>query len=122
MVIVVFFVLAIATLVYAGSPLLKERSWPQIESHPVTDIQREKREGLWAISDVDSEYEMGKLTTEDHAKLRARMKAELAVIIHRERSMAGHAYASGESDIPPGLKKKLLFEVMRICGIQTSQL
>ncbi len=118
--VIVFFVLAIATLVYAGSPLLKERTWPQLESRPVTDIQREKREGLWAIADVDSEHEMGKLTAEDHIKLRARMKEELAVIIQRERSMAGRAYASGESDIPPGLKKKLLFEVMRICGIQTS--
>ena len=119
--VIVFFVLAIATLAYAGAPLLKERSWPQLESHPVTDIQREKREGLWAIADVDSEYEMGKLTTEDHAALRVRMKAELATIMQRERSMSGQTYSSGESDIPPVLKKKLLFEVMRICGIQTSK-
>ncbi len=120
--VIFFFVLAIATLVYAGAPLLRERTWPQLDSRPVTDIQREKREGLWAIADIDSEHEMGKLTTEDHAVLRVRMKKELAVIIQKERSMAGHAYASGESDIPPELKKKLLFEVMRICGIQTSQL
>ncbi len=116
--VIVFFMLAIATLVYAGSPLLGERIWPQLDSRPVTDMQREKREGIWAISDIDAEYEMGKLTTEDHAALRARMKDELAVIMQRERSMAGHVHASGERDIPLPLKKKLLFEVLRICGIQ----
>ncbi len=118
--VIFFFVLAIATLAYAGLPLLRERTWPELDSHPVTDIQREKREGLWAIADIDSEHEMGKLTKEDHAALRVRMKEELAVTIQKERSMAGHAYASGERDIPLPLKKKLLFEVLRICGIQRS--
>ncbi len=118
--VIVFFVLAIVTLVYAGLPLMRDRTWPQLDSHPVTDIQREKREGLWAIADIDSEHEMGKLTTEDHAGLRKRMKEELAVIIQRERSMVGYAYASGEQDMPLPLKKKLLLEVLRICGIQGS--
>jgi hypothetical protein len=118
--IIIFFILAIASLIFIGLPFLAEQAWPQLESRPFTDIRRKKREGIWAISDIDSELEMGKLTTEDHAALRVRMKEELAGIIQRERDMADHDNESREQDIPLPLKKKLLFEVMRICGIQRS--
>ena len=118
--VIVFFILALASLIYVGAPLLHERIWPQLESRPVSEIQREKREGIWAISDVDNEYEIGKLTEEDHEKLRAGLKEELAEIMQRERSMLKAGDVPRDRDIPRPLKKRLVFEVMRICGIQGS--
>ena len=118
--VIVFFTLALASVIYIGVPLLSERLWPQLESRPASQMQREKREGIWAISDVDNEYEIGKITEEDHLKLRASLKEELAEIMQRERNMMKAGDLTKDRDIPRPLKKRLLFEVMRICGIQGS--
>lgn len=116
--VVVFFVLAIITFIYLAVPLMQERFWPFIDSSPVAELQREKREGLWAISDVDAELEMGKITPEDHGALRGVLKSELLEVMSREKALLGEVDAQGIEGMPASLKGKLLYEVLRICGLK----
>lgn len=117
--VVVFFLLALACLLYMGSPLVMQKYWPALKSSPLSELQRARKEGIWAISDVDNEYEMGKLTEADHAYLRQRLKAELLVVMEQEKKLTEDISMPAEdSDISPPLKKNLLAEVLRVCGIQ----
>jgi len=118
--VIVFFILILASLIYVGAPLLRERLWPQLEERPVSQIQRKKREGIWAISDVDNEYEIGKLTEEDHQTLRASLKEDLVDVMQQERNILEAGSIPKDRDIPRPLKQRLISEVVRICGIQQS--
>lgn len=114
--VVVFFVLALAALIYAASPLLWERFWPAFDKSLVIEIQREKKEGIWAISDVDSEYEMGKLTDHDYTALRAHLKEDLIKVMQKEKALLKNTEHQAIASVAPVFKRKLLSEVLRICG------
>jgi hypothetical protein len=120
MIVAVFFLIALAVLLYMGSSFIKEKYWPALERSPLTELSSAKKEGLWAISDVDNEYEIGKLTQEDHEYLRRRLKAELMEILDRERKLMQDISIPSNADIAPALKQKLIREVLRNSGIQQS--
>jgi hypothetical protein len=117
---ILFFCITSAALIYLALPILKHQYWPCSETSPLSEIRKEKRNGIWAIADVDSEYEMGKLTENDYTALRGDLKNELLLIMNKERSLLESPGRIPDKDIGSELKKKLLLEVSRICGLKRS--
>jgi len=117
---ILFFCIAMATLFYLALPIFRQPYWPCRETGPLSELRREKRKGIWAIADVDSEYEMGKLTESDYITLRGHLKNELLVIMSKEKKLLQDSGRAPDKDIRPELKSKLLIEVARICGLKRS--
>jgi len=117
---VLFFCITLAALIYSAFPLFRQAYWPCREKSLLSEIRQEKRKGIWAIADVDSEYEMGKLTEKDHTALRAHLKNELLLTMNKEKELLQSGGRIPERDIRPDLKSKLLLEVARICGLKRS--
>ena len=115
---IVFFCITIAILIYLAFAIFSQSYWPCRETSPLSEIRKEKRKGIWAIADVDNEYEMGKLTETDYAALRNNLKKELLMIMNKEKKLLQNAGRIPDNDIRPALKNKLLIEVSRICGLK----
>jgi hypothetical protein len=115
-----FFCITLAALFYLAFPIFRQPYWPCRETSPLSEIRKEKRKGIWAIADIDSEYEMGKLTQGDYTALRTNLKNELLLVMNKEKSLLQSGGRVPDRDIRPQLKKKLLLEVARICGLKRS--
>ena len=120
MILFLFFCITLAAVFYLAFPILGQPYWPCRETSPLAQIRKEKRKGIWAIADVDSEYEMGKLTENDYAALRSQLKKELLQVMNREKSLLKGAGQTPDMDMNPALKNKLLLEVSRLCGLKRS--
>jgi hypothetical protein len=103
-------------LVYILVPLMKESYWPFIRRGALAEIHEEKKEGLWAISDIDFEYEMGKLTREDYASTREFLKKQTLPVLEREKNLSEKIILKPKKEISRDLKKDINKEVLRICG------
>jgi hypothetical protein len=117
---ILFFCITLAALFYLVLPILRQPYWPCRETSPLSETRKEKRKGIWAIADVDSEYEMGKLTESDYTALRSNLKNELLLVMNKEKNLLQSSGRIPEKDIRPQLKNKLLIEVARICGLKRS--
>lgn len=115
MIAILFSFFVLISLIYILSPLLGETHWPFLSKGKLTEIHNARKEGIWAISDVDSEYEMGKLTKDDHAFLRNFLKSEVAPVIRAEKDILDPALKPVKG-ISEELKKDLIREVVRIWG------
>lgn len=114
--IIIFFILILAFLLYILSPLINESYWPFISRGAIAEIQEEKKEGIWAISDIDFEYEMGKLTKEDYDSTREFLKRRALPVLKRERDFSKNIILKPGKEISKNLKKNIIKEVLRICG------
>lgn len=82
-------VVIVAVAVTVAAPLL----WPRVEAaaEPTTDperyrLEKEKELAYAAIKEADFDFEMGKLSTEDHAALRQKYEGRaLAALAALER-------------------------------------
>lgn len=115
MIAILFSFFVLISFIYILSPLLGETHWPFLSKGKLTEIHNARKEGIWAISDVDSEYEMGKLTKDDHAFLRNFLKSEVAPVIRAEIDILDPALKPVKG-ISEELKKDLIREVVRIWG------
>lgn len=100
-------VIVVASALYIAWPLLKEGSGadPTEQRSEASALAREKDAALEAIREVDFDHRVGKMSDEDHAKLRAdleqRALAALAALDERGqdepglRAIAGHASSTG---------------------------
>ncbi len=113
---ILFFFLILFSLVYVLGPLLKESYWPFLRKGVFTEIHGDKKEGIWAISDVDFEYEMGKLTREDYASTREFLKRQAFPVLEKERDFSKKIILKPGKEISKNLKKDITKEVLRICG------
>ncbi|NOZ68233.1 MAG: hypothetical protein GXP46_03085 [Deferribacteres bacterium] len=120
MMLVIFFVLMLAFLAYIFLPLAQDSYWPFVRRGALAGIQGDKKEGLWAISDVDFEYEMGKLTREDYISTRESLKREALHVLERERDLSEKIALKPKREISEALKKDITREVLRICGKKLS--
>ncbi len=111
-----FFFLVLFSLVYILAPLLKESCWPFLRKGVFTEIHGDKKEGIRAISDIDFEYEMGKLTGEDYASTREFLKRQAFPVLEKERDCLKKIILKPKKEIPEELKKDITKEVLRICG------
>ncbi len=116
MMVIPFFFLILFSLVYVLSPLLKESYWPFLRKGLFVKIHEDKKEGIWAISDVDFEYEMGKLTREDYASTREFLKRQAFPVLEKERDFSKKIILKPGKEISKNLKKDITKEVLRICG------
>lgn len=115
MIAILFSFFVLISLVYILSPLLGEAHWPFLSKGKLTEIHNARREGIWAISDVDAEYKMGKLTQDDHVFLRNYLKGEVAPVLKEEKDILARALRPTKG-ISEDLKQDLMREVVRIWG------
>ncbi len=120
MMLIIFFILMLVFIAYILVPLAQDSYWPFVKRGSLAGIQGDKKEGLWAISDVDFEYEMGKLTREDYISTRESLKREALHVLQRERAFSEKIVLKPEKEISEGLKKDITGEVLRICGKKLS--
>ena len=118
--VILFFLLILFSLLYVLSPLLKESYWPFLRKGAFTEIHGDKKEGIWAISDIDFEYEMGKLTREDYASTREFLKRQALPVLEKERDFSKKIIVKPRKEISKSLKKDIIKEVLRICGKRLS--
>ncbi|MEE9524271.1 MAG: hypothetical protein V3V59_05905 [Thermodesulfovibrionales bacterium] len=116
MTVVLFSVFVVMSLFYIFSPMFSDVYWPYLKKGMLDDLQSSRTEGIWAISDVDSEYEMGKLTKDEHAFLRKNLKEEVVPIIKQERDILKGDTLAPKREISRELKENIIKEVIRICG------
>lgn len=114
---ILFNIIILLLLVYVLMPLFKEPYWPFLKRGLLSELQSAKKEGLMAISELDSEYEMGKLTKDDYVFLRNRLKSEIVPVLKKETEITGNEVAALSEQPKNNLTEKLLREVIRICSI-----
>ena len=115
---ILFAIMVVAALVYVLLPLFDEPCWPFLKKGVLTELRSAKKEGLMAISDLDNEYEMGKLTKEDYVSLRESLKREVAPVLKKEMEIAKQE-ESKPAELPTdNTTSDLVREVIRICGIK----
>ena len=115
---ILFAVMVILSFVYILIPLFGEPGWPFLKKGVLTDLRSAKRQGLTAISDLDSEYEMGKLTNDDYVSLRESLKSEVAPVLRKEMDIKAHEDSKPVELPPDKFTSNLVREVIRICGIK----
>lgn len=120
MMVLLFFILILIFLIYIFIPLMKESFWPFIKRGVLAEIQEAKKEGIWAISDIDFEHEIGKLTTEDYTSTREYLKGEVLPVLERERDFSKKIILKPKKELSRGLKKDIIREVLKICGKKLS--
>ncbi len=108
--------LTAVTLIFVFLPLLKEAYWPFVKGGPLTGLYEEKKTGLWAITDLDTEYEMGKLTPEEYRALREEFKQEVLGVLKEEKKILMASGVSTPKTIHVPVRNRILSEVLRICG------
>jgi hypothetical protein len=82
----------------------------------MSELHMAKREGIMAITDIDTEYEMGKLTQEEHTVLREFFKGEVLPILKKEKDFQRDSISSPKREISTDLRRDIIREVMRVCG------
>ncbi len=112
-----FSTIILLSLIYVLIPLFTEANWPFLKRGMLSELRSARKEGILAISDLDDEYAMGKLTRDDYARLRDSLKHEVAPVLKKEMEISG-----AETPVPGqnGLTPSLLREVIRICGLKHS--
>lgn len=111
-------VMVIFSFVYILFPLFGEPCWPYLKKGILTELRSVKKEGLIAISDLDTEYEMGKLTHDDYASLRERLKKEVTPVLRKEMDINAQVELK-PMELPQNkLTSNLAGEVIRICSIK----
>jgi hypothetical protein len=115
---ILFAIIVFVSFVYILVPLFGEPCWPFLKKGALTDLRRAKKEGLMAISDLDTEYEMGKLTNDDYVSLRESLKREVTPVLRKERDIKSHDVTTPVELPPDKFTSNLVREVIRICGIK----
>jgi hypothetical protein len=115
---ILFAIMVLVSLVYVLLPLFDEPCWPILKKGTLTELRSAKKEGLMAISDLDSEYEMGKLTKDDYVYLRESLKGEVAPVLKKEMDIQKQEKSKPEELPTDNVTSDLVREVIRICGIK----
>jgi hypothetical protein len=100
--------------------LFDEPSWPFLKKGVLSELRSAKKEGLMAISDLDFEYEMGKLTQDDYIFLRDNLKSEVSPVLKKEMEITGNRILKQVDSSSNNLTPNLLREVIRICSLRRS--
>lgn len=118
MILLLLVLITIAVFLYVAVPIVREPYWQFVNLRRLKEIYEEKKTGLWAITDIDNEYEMGKLSEEDYRLLREQFKSEILPVLKRERELTGMERIDGkDSDRHvEKIREEVLSEVIRIWG------
>ena len=113
-----FVLILLISLIYVLFPLFNEPYWPFLKRGTLSELHSAHKEGVMAISDLDEEYAMGKLTNEDYVHIRDGLKHEIVPVMKKEMEISREETAFPHSTGRNGLTAGLLREVIRICGIK----
>lgn len=116
---ILFAIMVLVSLLYILIPLFDEPCWPFLKKGLLTELRSSKKEGLMAISDLDNEYEMGKLTKDDYLSLRESLKSEVAPVLKKEMEIQKQEESKPEELSSDNVSSNLVREVIRICGIKS---
>ncbi|RMG02067.1 MAG: hypothetical protein D6726_08305 [Nitrospirae bacterium] len=118
---VLLLIIVMSTVIYVGLPLFEERHWKYIDQYRLSAIYEEKKTGLWALSDIKNEYEMGKLTEEEYRELSNHFKKLLLPIIKSQsKEGMGIKAVATESPDKMRLRRDALNEVIKIWSKKVS--
>lgn len=122
MIYVLLFLITAAIVLYMALPLAKDKYWPFVNIKRLKEISEEKTVGMWAITDIENEYQMGKLSEEDYRLLREQFKSEIIPLLKREQELIGKGVLKERlnGDLDEETRQKVLLEVLRICGKRLS--
>ena len=122
MIYVLLFLITAAIVLYMALPLAKDKYWPFVNIKRLKEISEEKTVGMWAITDIENEYQMGKLSEEDYRLLREQFKSEVIPLLKREQELIGKGVLKERlnGDLDEETRQKVLLEVLRICGKRLS--
>jgi hypothetical protein len=122
MIYIILLLVTAGILIYTGMPLLREQYWPFVNLSKLREITEEKRTGIWAITDIENEFQMGKLSEEDYNMLMEQFRSEILPVLKREQELLGKSPGtSGENgNLSEGVRQRVLLEVLRICGKRLS--
>jgi hypothetical protein len=115
---ILFAVMVIVSFVYILIPLFGEPFWPFLKKGVLIDLLSAKKEGLMAISELDTEYEMGKLTNDDYVSFRENLKQEVAPVIRKEMDIKAHEESKPVKLPTDKFTSNFIKEVIRICGLK----
>jgi hypothetical protein len=87
---------AIGSLFYLVAPL-RERSEPAA-AQEASGISPEREAIYAAIDDLDDDFETGKLSVEDHERMRAELRARAVAVLQAERDAEGRRGSAAASD------------------------
>ncbi|MDX1650300.1 MAG: hypothetical protein R3263_10640, partial [Myxococcota bacterium] len=78
--------LALASIVFLMMPLWRARGGGRIERAREPEAAERERQAIYeAIRDLDHDFETGKVSEEDHARLRAELRARAVALLARSR-------------------------------------
>ena len=122
MIYVLLFLITATIVLYMALPLAKDKYWPFVNIKRLKEISEEKTVGMWAITDIENEYQMGKLSEEDYRLLREQFKSEIIPLLKREQELIGKGVFKERlnGDLDEETRQKVLLEVLRICGKRLS--
>ncbi|HHN65596.1 MAG TPA: hypothetical protein ENK09_09565 [Nitrospirae bacterium] len=122
MIVALLILITVVTVLYVTLPLLREPYWQYVNLNRLRDIYEEKKTGLWALTDIDNEYEMGKLSEDDYRALKEQFKTEVIPVLMEERRIVGEAIVGldNKGSLNEKAKEAALSEVIRICGKRLS--
>lgn len=122
MIVALLILITVVTVLYVTLPLLREPYWQYVNLNRLRDIYEEKKTGLWALTDIDNEYEMGKLSEDDYRTLKEQFKTEVIPVLMEERRIVGEAIVGSDNkgSLNEKAKEAALSEVIRICGKRLS--
>ncbi len=122
MIVALLILITVVTVLYVTLPLLREPYWQYVNLNRLRDIYEEKKTGLWALTDIDNEYEMGKLSEDDYRALKEQFKTEVIPVLMEERRIVGDAIVGSDNkgSLNEKAKEAALSEVIRICGKRLS--
>ncbi len=122
MIYVLLFLITAAIVLYMALPLAKDKYWPFVNIKRLKEISEEKTVGMWAITDIENEYPMVKLSEEDYRLLREQFKSEIIPLLKREQELIGKGVFKERlnGDLDEETRQKVLLEVLRICGKRLS--
>ncbi len=122
MIYIILLLVTAGILIYTGMPLLREQYWQFVNLSKLREITEEKRTGIWAITDIENEFQMGKLSEEDYNMLMEQFRNEILPVLKREQELLGKSPGtSGENgNLSEGIRQRVLLEVLRICGKRLS--
>jgi hypothetical protein len=98
------FVLAVAVgaLFYLIAPLREEEGGEAATETAAAETSTERQAVYAAIEALDEDYETGKLSEEDHARMRAELKARAVALLQQERSRSsGQPPAQDRAEAAP---------------------
>ena len=109
--------LAVATVAFLMAPVWRARDPGRLEAEPVPRASVRERQQIYeAIADLDHDFETGKVSAEDHARLRAELRQRAVALLAEERAARTRAWPSAPASPAEANAAEAQPEACASCG------